>query len=338
MKRLHRLHFENGMSREHAILFRSLVLACWIFGSFPFPNIASGTPIEPELHSHRGDSSSADTIDSRNGEPKQRDYPALANLLRVSDMIYSGGEPNSDDAFSSLVRLGVKTVVSVDGAKPEVEMARKYGLRYVHIPIGYDGVGQAAGLSLASLVATADGPFYIHCHHGRHRGPAAAAVAWIASGGSDGKGALEILERAGTSRDYAGLWRDVENYNVPGDVDLPALVEVAEIDSLDASMAKIGRAYDKLERCDDANGLASNRRPDLLPAQQALLLKEALRESARHPSDGFGAEFTAWLSDAATLAQNLEDSLRSKRSADEVARAFRALERSCNRCHKKYRN
>src|SRR5690606_17968735 len=120
--------------------------------------------------------------------------PHLHNLLQVSETIYTGGEPKDDAAFAALAKLGVKTVVSVDGAEPNVKAARAHGLRYVHIPIGYDGVSEEAGKSLARLVRDAQGPFYIHCHHGTHRGPAAAAVACVAAGQGTGKDALAILE------------------------------------------------------------------------------------------------------------------------------------------------
>ncbi|GIW97707.1 MAG: hypothetical protein KatS3mg111_1040 [Pirellulaceae bacterium] len=147
--------------------------------------------------------------------PDRGEFPHLHNLLRVSRLIYCGGEPTGEAAFADLARLGIKTVVSVDGARPNLELAKKYGLRYVHIPIGYDGISEAAGLALASLVRHADGPYYIHCHHGQHRGPAAAAVACVAAGVASGAEAVAILEQAGTSKSYHGLWRDVVHYASP---------------------------------------------------------------------------------------------------------------------------
>jgi protein tyrosine phosphatase (PTP) superfamily phosphohydrolase (DUF442 family) len=184
------------------------------------------------------------------GGPTEADYPHLHSLLQVTGRIYSGGEPKDDAAFADLARLGVHTVVSVDGARPNIDAAQRHGLRYVHIPIGYDGISEEAGKSLARLVKDADAPFYIHCHHGVHRGPAAAAIACIADGSASGKEALVILEKAKTNKGYAGLWRDVEAYvPPPADEDLPALVSVAEVGSLAAAMAQIDRASDNLKLC-----------------------------------------------------------------------------------------
>ena len=76
----------------------------------------------------------------------------IENFREVGSDLCVGGDPAGDAAFRALAERGVKTVVSVDGAKPDVATARKYGLRYVHIPIGYDGVPEKAGLSLARVV------------------------------------------------------------------------------------------------------------------------------------------------------------------------------------------
>ncbi|MEM7262874.1 MAG: hypothetical protein AAF488_12855, partial [Planctomycetota bacterium] len=90
--------------------------------------------------------------------------------------LYSGGEPAGEVAFAALARLGVRTVVSVDAALPNADLARRYGLETVHIPIGYDGVHADAALALTAVARTRPGPYFVHCHHGVHRGPAAVAI------------------------------------------------------------------------------------------------------------------------------------------------------------------
>src|SRR5258706_10041968 len=64
----------------------------------------------------------------------------LPNALQVHPQVISGGQPEGEAGFVELKGLGIKTIISVDGAKPDVEMAKKYGLRYVHLPHGYDGI------------------------------------------------------------------------------------------------------------------------------------------------------------------------------------------------------
>lgn len=262
----------------------------------------------------------------------------LPHLLKLSDQIFSGGEPRDEADFRQLAKLGVKTIVSVDGIKPDVDAARRYELRYVHIPIGYDGIDEHARLSLAKLVREAEGPFYIHCHHGLHRGPAAAAVACMADGTADRREAREILERAGTSKSYQGLWKAVENYHAPPtDAALPELVEVAKIDTFTTAMANLGRAWEGLEACRDANWQTSPNHPDLQPVHQALLVKEALVESRRGLKKFADQDFREQLAAAEKAARELELALTVGNRA-EVAQQYERLSRSCTNCHGKFRD
>jgi hypothetical protein len=267
------------------------------------------------------------------------DPPGIHNLMRVSRRIYSGSEPHGEEGFDSLAELGVATVVSVDGAKPSVELARKHGLRYVHIPIGYDGVPEEAGRALARLVKEAKAPIYVHCHHGKHRGPSAAAVACVASGDLENKEALQILLRAGTSKDYPGLWRDVEDYTPPPEgMALPELVEVAEVGSFAAAMAQVDRAYDNLKLCRDAKWSVPPDHPDIAPAQESLLLQEGLHEAARNLGDDqYDEQFRAWLTNAKKMATDLRGDLQANHAASANDR-FMMLEKSCKQCHQAYRD
>src|SRR5262245_3837035 len=100
--------------------------------------------------------------------PVKVEAPGLPNVYRVTDRLYSGGSPVGDTGFASLQKLGIRTVISVDGVRPDVQRARKHGLRYIHLPIGYDGVPRAKALRLARAVRDLPGPVYLHCHHGKH--------------------------------------------------------------------------------------------------------------------------------------------------------------------------
>jgi hypothetical protein len=213
------------------------------------------------------------------------------------------------------------------------------GVRYIHIPIGYDGVPRQAAAALARAAREAQGPIYVHCHHGRHRGPAAAAVACIAAGKAQGKEAFKVLELAGTGKEYPGLWRDVEACRAHSpDETLPELVEVAEVDSLTAAMAGVDRHWDSLKLCRDAEWETPPNHPDLAPAQVALLLREAIHEANRTvPADKFDEQFREWLNEAEALAAEIETHLAAS-NREEAGRRLIALEKSCMQCHAKYRN
>jgi protein tyrosine phosphatase (PTP) superfamily phosphohydrolase (DUF442 family) len=258
--------------------------------------------------------------------------------MRFSDRIVSGGEPHGPEGFESLSQLGIRTVVSVDGIRPNLEEAEAHGLRYIHIPIGYDGIPEQAGLSFARLIREATGPFFIHCHHGKHRGPAAAAVAFLAETSREGKQALPFLERVGTSRDYPGLWRDVEAYlPPPRGVDLPALVSVAEVGSLAAAMALIDRHFDHLKLLSESDWKPREDHPDLVPSQEAILVREAFHESLRNLSSQEPEKLREWLLEAESQALNLEEAIKSG-GGQTATELFDAMSVSCKNCHKEFRN
>jgi protein tyrosine phosphatase (PTP) superfamily phosphohydrolase (DUF442 family) len=297
---------------------------------------------QPEpTNAHRGVGDKAKAEKLSISKPEPADTPHLHNLLKLTPTIYSGGEPHGEEAFADLAKLGVKVVVSVDGAKPNVAAAKKHGIRYIHVPIGYDGIPAEAGQSLARAVreaATAGQPVYFHCHHGKHRGPAAAALACIAAGAADNKSAEQILVTAGTSKDYPGLWRDVAEYvPPPAGAKLPELVEIAQVDSLTAAMSSVDRAFDNLKLSQAGGWKALADHPDIVAAQEALIVKEALHESSRNLAAGHDAEFVTWLREAGLLAAQLETQLKTGDGAG-AKQTIAKIEASCKQCHARHRN
>lgn len=310
----------------------------------PIASVGCGSHA-PELIEGRLGSAMEEATSREPVAPKRLtvDPPGLHNVVRLGNGLFSGSEPDGPEGFASIARLGAKTIVSVDGARPNLDLAHREGMRYAHIPFGYDGVPAHAGLALARLVRESTDPIYIHCHHGLHRGPAAAAIAWIASGAATSE-ALKVLETAGTGKEYAGLWRDVENYACPPpETELPELVETAPVESLAAGMARIDRHWDDLKRCRDAPWQAPQEHPDLsaegLSAEQeSLQIREAFYEAGRIlPAERFDEAFRARLREAESFAAEIETAL--KQSDHRVSSAAIAnLERCCKQCHETYRN
>lgn len=164
---------------------------------------------------------SAGIANDSSSVPERLDVDGLHNVFRICDKLYSGSMPEGDKGFESLKILGIKTILSVDGAKPEVDRAKKQGLRYVHVPVGYNGITRGQAIQIAKAVCGLSGPFYIHCHHGKHRGPAAAAIARLCS---DEKchveQALAVMRGAGTDPRYQGLFKSVREFQRPKTEDL----------------------------------------------------------------------------------------------------------------------
>lgn len=279
-------------------------------------------------------------------ELKKLDAPALPNALQINQRLISGGLPDGEAAFAKLRELGVRTIVSVDGAKPDVAAAEKYGLRYVHLPHGYDGISPARAAELAKAVRDLPGPVYIHCHHGKHRSPAAAATACRALGWISEKEAAEILQLAGTSPHYLGLLAAARETGPLSptvldqlDVEFHSTVPLPEVAE---AMVAMERHFDRLER------LAANQwqplpgHPDLKPAHEALLLREQFTELLR--TETVLAEPAAYreqLRAGEQLAEQLEDQLRGQLSgqpASQTAGLLKSLKANCNQCHRQYRD
>lgn len=269
--------------------------------------------------------------------PTPVEWEGIENVFRLSPRVSSGSGPSSHLAFQSIAESGVRTIVSVDGVEPKVELAREHGLRYVHIPIGYDGLSREATLSLVRVMRECEGPVYVHCHHGKHRGPAAAAVACMAEGAVDHRGARQILVAAGAGKNYRGLWRDVAEFQMPtADEPLPELVEVAELQGRVQAMAQLGAAMENLERlaANDWQPLAEH--PDITATHESLLIWEGLRESQRH-SDAGATELDSRFNSAASNANRLRERLKAG-DWDAATRQLAALRSSCTDCHWEHRD
>lgn len=266
------------------------------------------------------------------------DPAGLHNLHRIGDAIYSGSEPHGEEGFASLAKLGIKTIVSVDGARPDLEIAHQHGLRYVHIPIGYDGIDEQAAGSLTRVARESERPVYVHCHHGKHRGPAAAAIVCAAAEIVPPGEQSALLKAAGTGAQYAGLWRDLERFVPPDDsADLPPLVEVAEVGSFAAAMAQLDRHTDHLELMQQAEWSVPAGHPDLVAVQEAVIVREGLREANRLLTPDDDATFKSHMAAAEELAGQLEEALKAHR-LDEASDRMRELRMTCQQCHEKYRN
>lgn len=250
----------------------------------------------------------------------------IPHFRQLSARISCGAEPVTAAHFQQLKQAGIRHIISVDGKQPDVKAASQRGLHYVHIPFGYDTIPAKAQLSLVHAVRDLEGPIFIHCHHGKHRGPAAAAIACREAGSATKSQAITILQEAGTSEDYIGLWQAVRSFQSPKPgVKLPAFSSRSAVPPMAKSMAAIARHLDRFERG------SGEERP-----QAAVLIYEGLRESHRLQSSKRTREFRQWMADSRDLAKTLYEATSGddERVPDHLA----ALRKSCTDCHAAYRN
>lgn len=244
----------------------------------------------------------------------------------------SGGEPQGEVAFVRLKELGVKTVISVDGGMPPVALAKAHGLRYVHLPIGYDGINQSRIAELLRATSEADGPVYVHCHHGKHRGPTAVSVICQAREGWTPQQAEAWLKLAGTSPDYSGLYRTVAEFKAPEPRELKGsspLPESVAPPPLIEQMLQIEEHWSHV-----LEGLANTPPKDV--QAEATLLREAFTELERSSADR-GDDFLKQLATAKAATEMLETGLKDKAEAT-VKEATVRIKQSCRDCHAKHRD
>ncbi len=294
----------------------------------------------------------SDLVESK--KPKRAAYVLatkhLPNAIQVHERVISGGQPAGESAFRELSELGIKTIISVDGAKPDVELAKKFGLRYVHLPHGYNGIQQERIDELAKAVRDLEGPIFIHCHHGKHRSPSAAAAACVSAGLIEPIEALPILKLAGTNENYIGLFESARSATKLSSTYLdqltPEFPETAKLPPMAEAMVELERTHDHMKRLSESGWKSLPDHPDLTAAHEALLLREHFTEMLRmeyvtkQPA-GFSMLLKESEADALLLEKAIQQWKSTSNSTSlpaDQTEPFRRITANCINCHKQYRD
>ncbi len=273
------------------------------------------------------------------------DTAGVENVIVFGRGVISGSEPEGDEGFDTLAELGVKSILSVDAARPDLEAAKARGMRYAHVPIRYDGVTGEQRLVIAKALRELPRPIYIHCHHGKHRGPAAAALGLICVGELEPTEGVELMRTAGTSASYDGLYDDVStavqipgiNIDTLGPKELPEAVVVT---GLAASMVEINDVFADIRAVADAGWTVPSDHPDLELEEAAPRLPDlfrALADELDRPTNAHvDAGYRVMMREAAETASSLEAAINAEdwTLADELRSS---VAQSCVRCHEAYR-
>lgn len=281
------------------------------------------------------------------------ELPGLHNVVTYAPGLISGGAPEGDAAFDSLRAMGVRTVISVDGAKPNLAAAKSRGMRYIHLPIGYDGMDDHRTLEIARAIQLSraehpDAPVYLHCHHGKHRSAGALGAAAVTLGELTPQQAEVKLRTSGTSPSYPGLYECVADARPATRDELAAVgsdfPEVWPTSSLVQGMVEIDERFDHLKAIEKSGWRAPADHPDLVPAAEAGRLADLFRELAdTDDTRALGDTHIRAMLDAAVLAQRLEELILAANSSDPAAREslspqMKLIANSCTDCHKQFRD
>jgi protein tyrosine phosphatase (PTP) superfamily phosphohydrolase (DUF442 family) len=273
------------------------------------------------------------------------DAPGLLNVVAYGPSVWSGSVPVGDAGFATLKAWGVQTVISVDGATPDLARANANGIRYVHLPIGYDGFDDARKLQLVRAVRDLPKPIYIHCHHGKHRSAGAAATIAVSLGWLTTEAALARMKTSGTAPNYAGLYACTASASLLNaaiiDEASPDFPSVTRPNGLVEAMLAIDDTNDRLVAIERAGWKVPADHTDLVPVAEAAALADHLRLLAASPEIAARpTSFRDLLAKSQSIAQRLEDQLSTVPSGDpaRLSADMQALQATCKDCHASARN
>ncbi|CAN5242637.1 hypothetical protein BH09SUM1_BH09SUM1_22270 [soil metagenome] len=259
------------------------------------------------------------------------------NLIRISDRIYSGAAPEGEGDFAAIRKLGANTIVSVDTTKPNVKGAHALGMKYIHIPLSYEGITRPQAAALSEAMEETTGTIYFHCDYGKLRGPAAAALAWRFSADATPAAASEALKKAGVNEDFKGLWAAMAMDNLAElRAQKPKLVETAILPGLGAHMGAIDGLVGRLMAARKAGWFDATIPATVDPAQDALMVQSHFHEIGRLDDGGRKADFNAWRVESEKFAAMLKQNLKDKDGTAANA-SLASLQQDCRLCHAAYR-
>ena len=254
-----------------------------------------------------------------------------ARFQIVDSTLYRGAAPESQEDFAFLAKIGVKTILSVDRAKPAVASADAVGIKYIQIPIGYNTVPRDASVDMLRAFRSTpglQGPFYIHCHAGKFRVGAMAACYRIAVNHWSPDSALAEMVLLGGSDKYKGLNKSILEFKAPTEKELAAKSfdpdKAPEPAPFSERMSAIDKIFDDVKKM----GL------DTVEAKgNALELEEKFAEIHRlkmcRQCDSAGyAEMLSMSNQFQTM----------RRTGDFSKHAIKNAEMACMRCHERIRN
>lgn len=258
----------------------------------------------------------------------------LSNVWRFPGGVLVGPPPRGDAAYTALKELGVRALIAVDAGPPDGEAASQHSLRFVHAPIGFDGIADSQRRVLLKAVHSLPHSIYIHSRHGLDRAAAAAAFSLVGLGRMTTQVALECLQRCGVQAEYEGLFNDVTQAKPIDPASLDGMeiefVASAPVRNWARAMAAIGDLFDSPNSA-STEQLAARFQEQVnqsLPEGKDPAMRELLVTAAKQAED-----LRASWADANVGGNDPHGGARGTRG-----QTHRLLKQTCADCHRRFRN
>lgn len=161
------------------------------------------------------------------GAPDLLDAPGVPNFHQVDPHLYRGAQPTSQ-GFTSLAKLGIRTVVDLRGGRErgdEQKIVEAAGMHYVHVPMA--GLSAPSDPQITTVLAvlndTSAWPVFVHCRRGADRTGTVIACYRIAHDHWDNEKALKEARLHGMSGIEHAMKQYILRFEGPGKSGPPEL-------------------------------------------------------------------------------------------------------------------
>ena len=192
-------------------------------------------------------------------------------------------------------------------------------------------------------------PFFVHCHRGLHRAPAAAAIGMVGLGELDPGDATAFLKNSGTSEKYKGLYAAASNFEQIPIEELEGIaadfVEEAESSSFAKIMSQVDVHWSNLDIAREADFKTPEGHPDLNPAHEVDILIDLFKKT--EDTETYiesGNKFKKLMTVTQELLLKLHGELAAlnpeniDKRLGKVNKTYKTVKKSCRRCHHKFRD
>ncbi len=154
------------------------------------------------------------------GAYAQQQPAGVDNFHQINDHLYRGAQP-SDAGFSSLAKMGVKTVLDLrefDGRSlAEKKVVEAAGMKYVNIPM--QGISTPTPDVIAKALSVLNdkdaGAVFVHCRRGADRTGTVIACYRISHDRWDSVKALQEAKDLGMAWIAKGMQHYIRDYKAP---------------------------------------------------------------------------------------------------------------------------